>query len=68
MLTVPDNAWYKSSRSAGANNCVEVAHGYGHTAVRDSKNKTGPVLAFTDHEWNAFLEGIGRWSTHSPTC
>jgi hypothetical protein len=50
MLTVLDNAWYKSSRSAGANNCVEVAHGSGHTAVRDSKNKTGPVLAFTDHE------------------
>lgn len=62
MLTIPDDAWYKSSRSAGANNCVEVAHGRGRTAVRDSKSKTGPILTFTDREWHAFIEGV----THSP--
>jgi hypothetical protein len=26
-------------------------------AVRDSKNKTGPVLVFTPAEWSAFVEG-----------
>jgi len=56
MLAIPDDAWYKSSRSSGAHNCVEVAHGNGWTAVRDSKNRTGPVLLVTDGEWNAFLE------------
>jgi hypothetical protein len=33
--------WRKSSRSAGANNCVELAWA---GAVRDSKNPTGPTL------------------------
>jgi hypothetical protein len=33
--------WKKSSRSQGANNCVELANG---GLVRDSKNPDGPVL------------------------
>jgi hypothetical protein len=57
MHTIPDEAWYKSSRSAGANNCIEVAHVQGRTAVRDSKNKTGPVLIFADSEWDTFVKG-----------
>jgi hypothetical protein len=57
MLAIPDDAWYKSSRSSGANNCVEVTHGPGWTAVRDSKNKTGPVLVCTDGGWDAFIKG-----------
>jgi hypothetical protein len=67
MLAIPDDVWYKSSRSAGANNCVEVAHGNGWTAVRDSKNKTGPVLLFTDGGWDAFLGDTVARSVHSPT-
>jgi hypothetical protein len=67
MLAIPDGAWSKSSRSSGASNCVEVAHGNGWTAVRDSKNKTGPVLLVTDGEWDAFLEGTVARSVHSPT-
>jgi hypothetical protein len=55
MLTIPDDAWYRSSRTAGANNCVEVAHGPGWTAVRDSKNPTGPVLIVTNDEWQTFI-------------
>lgn len=57
MFAIPDDAWYKSSRSSGASNCVEVAHGPGWTAVRDSKNKTGPVLIFADGQWSAFIKG-----------
>ncbi len=26
--------------------------------VRDSKNRTGPALAFTPAEWAAFLAGV----------
>jgi hypothetical protein len=67
MLAIPDDAWYKSSRSAGANNCVEVAHGHGWTAVRDSKNKTGPVLVFTGAEWSTFIKSTVVRSAQSPT-
>ena len=51
--------WRKGSRSNGngGNNCVEVADlPDGGTAVRDSKNPTGPTLEFTRGEWTAFLE------------
>lgn len=58
MLAIPDDAWHKSSRSSGANNCVEVAKGPGWTAVRHSRHQAGPVLVFTDGEWAAFLEGV----------
>jgi hypothetical protein len=49
--------WHKSSHS-GANGCVEVAHGDDRVAVRDSKDRAGPVLMFTLHEWRAFLAGV----------
>jgi hypothetical protein len=58
MLAVPDDAWHKSSRSSGAQNCVEVAHGPSWTAVRHSKHPTGPMLVFTDGEWAAFVQGV----------
>lgn len=67
MLAIPDDAWYKSSRSAGAHNCVEVAHGHGWTAVRDSKNTTGPVLVCTDGEWATFIKDAVVRSAHAPT-
>lgn len=50
--------WFKSSRSHGGKDCVEVAHlENGHVGVRDSKNPTGPALVFTPGEWDAFLAG-----------
>ncbi len=40
-------------------NCVEVAYlPGGQAAVRDSKDKTGPVLRFSQDEWQGFLDGI----------
>lgn len=50
--------WFKSSRSGGNQDCVEVAHlGEGFVGLRDSKNPTGPALVFTPGEWDAFLAG-----------
>jgi hypothetical protein len=49
--------WRKSSRS-GANGCVEVAFVDGKVAVRDSKDRRGPVLVFTPPEWEAFVGGV----------
>lgn len=49
--------WFKSSRSSGNGQCVEIAHLDGGVAVRDSKDPSGPVLRFTRSEWEAFIAG-----------
>jgi hypothetical protein len=47
-------AWRKSSRSGSGSNCVEVAFTPA-PAVRDSKNPSGPILAFPVSAWLTFL-------------
>jgi hypothetical protein len=50
--------WRKSNRSGqGSDNCVEVAFAEGGVALRDSRYPEGPILLFTDAEWDAFVEG-----------
>lgn len=53
-------AWKKSSFSGSASsNCVEVAQlDGGWVGVRDSKDRSGPVLVFTPGEWDAFRSGV----------
>jgi hypothetical protein len=52
--------WKKSTFSNSANsNCVELAQlGGGWVGVRDSKDRSGPVLVFTPGEWAAFCSGL----------
>ncbi len=52
--------WRKSSHSTGTGgNCVEVAHNPpGVVAVRDSKDRGGPELDFSDQTWSQFVQGI----------
>jgi hypothetical protein len=53
-------AW-KKARASGGGGCVELAPmPDGGVAVRDSKDKTGPVLSFTRHEWVSFLDGMAK--------
>ncbi len=63
MPTVHKNIdldWRKASASANGS-CVEVAPlPDGGVAVRDSKDRSGPVLGFTRQEWAAFLDGMGK--------
>ncbi|WP_433266883.1 DUF397 domain-containing protein [Actinosynnema sp. CS-041913] len=48
--------WRKSSYSGeGGSNCVKVAQAGQAVAVRDSKNPTGPVIAFPVGKWQAFV-------------
>ncbi|MDP9847340.1 DUF397 domain-containing protein [Streptosporangium lutulentum] len=51
--------WWKSRASAVNGNCVEVACLPGRRiAVRDSKDRTGPVLIFDGSGWAAFIAGV----------
>ncbi|MDX8033223.1 DUF397 domain-containing protein [Lentzea sp. BCCO 10_0856] len=55
-----DRTWRKSSYSGGAvdGNCVEVS--LTHDAlVRDSKNASGDVLAFSSPAWKSLLKSLG---------
>ncbi|WP_410815658.1 DUF397 domain-containing protein [Micromonospora sp. 050-3] len=52
--------WRKSRRSGSSGgNCVEVADNLpGVVGVRDSKDPTGPTLAFGPAAWRAFVAQI----------
>lgn len=50
--------WHTSTRSSGNGNCVEVAGVDGRVAVRDSKDRGGPVLVFGPAAWHTFVAGV----------
>lgn len=50
--------WRKSSRSSSNGQCVEWADLGDAVAVRDSKDRNGPVLIFAREEWAGFVEAI----------
>jgi hypothetical protein len=51
-------ATWRKSTSSHSNGCVEVAFLDGEVAVRDSKDRSGPVLRFTPFEWEAFVSAL----------
>ncbi|MFC9228589.1 DUF397 domain-containing protein [Streptomyces decoyicus] len=64
MRTIPVSSalvgWRKSSYSNGEGAaCIEVADGMpGAVPVRDSKNPTGPALAFRADDWASFISTV----------
>jgi hypothetical protein len=50
-------AW-RTSSLCDLNGCVEVAVLDDQVAVRDAKDRGGPVLLFSGREWEAFLGGV----------
>ncbi len=58
---VPESAWTKSSHSSGeGGECVEVASRPDATYVRDSKDRTGPVLGLAPAAWAEFVGFAAR--------
>ncbi|WFE41202.1 DUF397 domain-containing protein [Micromonospora sp. WMMD998] len=55
---LPGQGWFKSSRSSDNANCVEVRFAGGAVDVRDTKDRTGPTLAFDSGSWASFLTGL----------
>jgi hypothetical protein len=54
-----DSANFRKSSHSSSGGCVEVAYQDDLIGIRDTKNSTGPVLEFTEHEWKCFLKGVG---------
>ncbi|MFJ9041723.1 DUF397 domain-containing protein [Streptomyces sp. NPDC102406] len=62
-LSLSGARWRRSSRSTGANNCVETAPltsgpTTGLMGVRDSKNTSGPALLFAPDAWREFIDSL----------
>ena len=59
-MEITDMNWRKSSYSGGnGGSCVEVASD-GAVAVRDTTDRTGPVLAFSSAAWRQLVAELKR--------
>jgi len=52
--------WRKSSYSGNGGECVEVADQSARVLVRDTQDRTGPVLRFTPVAWRRFADQVKR--------
>ncbi|HEY4868187.1 MAG TPA: DUF397 domain-containing protein [Candidatus Dormibacteraeota bacterium] len=50
--------WHVSTYTGGHGNCVEVGKTATTIAVRDSKDREGPVLHFDPAAWRAFIQRL----------
>jgi Domain of unknown function (DUF397) len=64
MKSIP--AVWRKSTSSESNGCVEVAFVGDQVAIRDSKDRSGPVLTFSPTEWEAFLAGVRHGEFDAP--
>ncbi|MEV0881866.1 DUF397 domain-containing protein [Micromonospora echinofusca] len=60
MTDLTGAVWHKSTRSGdNGGACVEVATNLPDiVAVRDSKNSSGPTLAFAPDAWETFVSRV----------
>jgi hypothetical protein len=55
-----NTAWMKASASNSEGSCVELRRSDGMIEVRDTKDRSGPVLRFTSAEFAAWLDGAAK--------
>jgi hypothetical protein len=53
-----DHIWRKSTRSSNNGSCVEVRLVSTAVQVRDTKDRTGPVLSFPADAWHGFIAAV----------
>ena len=53
-----DPTWRTSSYSGGQGNCIEVGDHGSRVLVRDTQDRTGPVLQFTPGAWSRFADRL----------
>lgn len=57
MSQDPTTPWIKARASDSNGSCVEMRRHSGMIEIRDSKDRSGPVLRFRDDEFAAMLDG-----------
>lgn len=55
-----DPAWRTSSYSGGQGNCIEVGSHDDHVLVRDTKDRTGPVLRLSPATWRELVTRVQK--------
>jgi hypothetical protein len=59
--------WRKASYSAGnGGGCVEAASTAGAVLIRDTQDRTGPVLRFAPGAWRHFADQVKRSLASEP--
>ncbi|MDG4768503.1 DUF397 domain-containing protein [Solwaraspora sp. WMMD406] len=58
QVGTPDRDWFTSSRSSNNAACVEVRFAGDQVDVRDTKDRTGPTLAFDATTWTSFVNQL----------
>jgi hypothetical protein len=53
-----DSNWRKSTNSSINGACVEVRRVPTAVQVRDTKDRSGPVLSFPADAWRGFITGV----------
>jgi hypothetical protein len=53
-------AWVKSSASASASACVELAHADDRVIVRCSRARSAAQLAWSSSQWSRFIAWVAR--------
>lgn len=61
-----DPRWRKSSYSDNGGECVEVADDTRRVLVRDTTDRTGPMLRFTTEVWRRFADQVKRSLASDP--
>jgi hypothetical protein len=66
-MEITDMNWRKSSHSGGnGGSCIEVASD-GAVVVRDTVDRTGPVLAFSPAAWRKLVAQLKRSLATDPS-